>query len=146
MTNLESGAESRQSIIDEEHLRLLAIAHYIDGALCILFFSMFIFHLVFFLFLGNNPEFFPVPNAGNPAPPQEMFHAMGAILGALILAGWAFGALTIYVGRCIKHRTKRGLTLVVAYLNLVFVPVGTLLGLATIMVLSRSSVKAAYEV
>ena len=78
-------------------------------------------------------------------PPEAMFRIMGGVLGLFILAGWAFGALTIYVGRCIRRRSKRVLTLVVAFLNLAFVPVGTLLGVATITVLSRPSVKRAYE-
>jgi nitrate reductase gamma subunit len=146
MSNVELHADSRQAIIDEEHLRLLSLAHYIDGALCILFFSLFIFHLVFFLFIASNPQAFPPSSAGHPAPPQGMFQAMGVVLGGLILLGWAFGALTIYVGRCIKRRAKRGLTLIVACLNLVFMPIGTLLGVATILVLSRSSVRKAYEV
>jgi hypothetical protein len=136
--------EDRQAIVDEEHLRLLAIAHYIDGGLCILFASMFIFHFMFF-FVMADPSFFPPPKPGHAGPPEAMFRVMGGVLGFFILAGWAFGALTIYVGRCIRRRTKRALTLVVAFLNLLFVPVGTLLGVATIMVLTRSSVKKAYD-
>jgi hypothetical protein len=138
--------EDRQAIVDEEQLRLLAIAHYIDGGLCILFGSMFIFHFVFFFFMASDPSFFPPPKPGHAGPPDGMFRVMGGVLGLFILAGWAFGALTIYLGRCIRRRTKRTLTLVVACLNLVFVPVGTLLGVATILVLTRSSVKRAYEV
>jgi nitrate reductase gamma subunit len=138
--------EARQAIVDEEQLRLLSIAHYIDGGLCIAFFSMFIFHFVFFLFIGSNPQFFPAPGANHPGPPEGMFQVLSAILGVIILLGWAFGGLTIFVGRCIKRRVKRGLTLVVACVNLVFLPRGTLLGVATIIVLSRSSVKRAYGV
>src|SRR4051812_1459040 len=92
-------SEARQAIIDEEQLRLLSIAHYIDGGLCIFFFSMFIFHFLFFLFIGNNPQFFSVPN--RPGPPEGLFQAVSAILGVVILLGWAFGGLTMYVGRCI---------------------------------------------
>jgi hypothetical protein len=145
MNNVAISAEARQAIIDEEQLRLLSIAHYITGGLCILFASMFIFHFVFFFVLAGDPHFFPPPKPGYPAPPEAIFRVMGAVLGVFILLGWAFGALTIYVGRCIKRRAKRGLTLVVACVNLLFIPVGTLMGVATIMVLSRSSVKGTYE-
>ena len=146
MNNVAVSAEARQTIIDEEHLRLLAIGHYVTGGLCILFASMFIFHFVFFFVMAGDPGFFPPPRPGQPARPEGMFRVMGGVLGLFILLGWAFGGLTIYVGRCIRNRVKRGLSLVVACVNLLFLPAGTLLGVATIMVLSRSSVRSAYEV
>jgi len=146
MNSVVISPEDRQAIVDEEQLRLLAIAHYVDGGLCILFASMFIFHFVLFFFMGSDPSFFPPPKAGHPAPPDAMFRIMGTVIGCFILAGWAFGVLTIYLGRCIRRRTKRVLTLIVACINLVFVPIGTLLGVATIIVLSRASVKKTYEV
>lgn len=129
----------RSAIIDEEHLRLLALGHVIDGVLVILFSSMFLLHVAMFLFMP-----FPVEQ-GVDAPPDGMFRLMGAVLGVFVLLGWAFGALTIYSGRCIKRRMKRNLSLVVACLNLLFLPVGTLLGVASLMVLTRPSVRALYE-
>jgi hypothetical protein len=146
MNSIAISSEARQGIIDEEHLRLLAIGHYVTGGLCILFASLFIFHFVFFFLMASDPSFFPPPKPGQPAPPEGMFRVMGGVLGLFILLGWAFGGLTIYVGRCIKRRIKRGLSLGIACVNLLFMPVGTLLGVATIMVLSRPSVKSAYEV
>ena len=145
MNNDTIPAEVRQAIIDEEQMRLLSIAHYITGGMCILFASLFIFHFVFFFVVAADPQFFPAPKAGQPGPPEGTFRVMGGVLGLFILAGWAFGGLTIYVGRCIKRRVKRTLSLVVACINLLFMPVGTLLGVSTIMVLSRSSVKRTYE-
>jgi hypothetical protein len=138
--------EARKAILDEEHLRLLSIGHYIAGGLCILFASIFIFHFVMFFFVASNPQFFPPVQPGHPGPPQGLFRAMGAVIGVFILLGWTFGGLTIYVGRCIKRRVKRGLSLVIACVNLLFIPVGTLLGVASLMVLTRSSVKKGYEV
>ena len=136
--------EERRMIIDDEHLRLLSIGHYVVGGLSILFASVFIVHFVMFFFVASNPQFFPPPQHGG-APPQGIFRIMGTIFGLFILLGWTFGGLTIYVGRCIKRRVKRGLSLVIACLNLLFPPVGTLLGVASIMVLTRSSVKKRYE-
>ena len=143
MNSVAVSAEARQAIIDEEHLRLLSIGHYVTGGLCILFASMFIFHFVFFFVMASDPQFFPPPRPGHPGPPEAMFRVMGGVLGIFILLGWTFGGLTIYVGRCIRRRVKRGLSLIVACVNLLFLPVGTLLGVATIMVLSRPSVKRA---
>jgi nitrate reductase gamma subunit len=145
MNSVAVSPETRQSIIDEEQLRLLVIGHYICGALEILFASMFIFHFVLMVFMASDPQFFPQqPN--QQAPPEGMFLAFGVFLGIFILLGWAFGGLTIYAGRCIKRRTNRTRSLIVACLNLLFLPVGTILGIASIMVLTRPSVKSAYEV
>jgi ABC-type sulfate transport system permease subunit len=59
--------------------------------------------------------------------------------------GCAFGGLNIYAGRCIKRRSKRALTLIVACLNTLAVPLGTILGVCTLLVLTRRSVKKLYE-
>jgi len=136
--------EARQSIIDDEHLRLLSIAHYISGGLCIAFASIFIFHFAVFAFMAGNPEFFAPANPAHAGPGAGAFRALAAGLGVFILLGWAFGGLTIYVGRCIKRRAHRTLALVVACVNLMFMPIGTLLGIASIIVLVRPSVKALY--
>ena len=142
---METPQHGRDEIIDEEHLRLLALGHYISGALCIAFASFFIIHFVFLGFIATSPELFGPPSVNHPAPPGGLLRIFAVVLGAFILAGWAFGALTIYVGRCIKRRTRRTLTFVVACLNLLFVPVGTVLGVFTLIVLTRPSVKRLYS-
>ena len=145
MSRVTISDEARRAIIDDEQLRLLSIAHYIAGGMCILFASLFIFHFVMFFFVAGNPAFFPPAAPGHPAPPQGLFRVMGAVMGLFILLGWTLGGLTIYVGRCIKRRTGRVLSIVIACVNLLFVPLGTLLGVASLMVLTRSSVKRQYE-
>jgi hypothetical protein len=133
----------RDQIIDEEHLRLLSIGYYIAGGLHIAFASLFIFHFAFITFFASNPDFFP-PNGGGP-PPATFLHVFAWILGTLILAGWTFGALTIYAGRCIKSRKRRVLSLVMAAVNTIAIPVGTIVGVSGLMVLSRAGVRRLYE-
>jgi hypothetical protein len=137
--------DARGAIIDEEHLRLLAIGHYITGGLCIGFASIFIFHFVFLGFMAASPELFAPPSGTHVAPPDGLLRIFAVVLGMFIVAGWAFGGLTIYVGRCIKRRVRRTLTFVVACLNTLFIPVGTVLGVFTLIVLSRPSVKRLYS-
>lgn len=134
-------ADARQGIVDEEHLRLLAIGHYVTGALWILFSSIFIF-----LFLvTSNPEMFPAGSASQAgAPDAAFFRFMGGVLGFFILMGWTFGGLLIYFGRCVARRTHRTLGIVLACFHLACFPVGTILGVATLMVLTRPSVKRLY--
>jgi hypothetical protein len=134
----------REEIIDEEHLRLLTIGHYITGGLCIAFASIFIFHFVFIALMAANPEFFPTPHGEQVVAPDGVMRIFAVVIGLFILAGWLAGGLTIYMGRCIKLRTRRTLTFVVACLNMLFIPVGTVLGVFTLIVLSRPSVKRLY--
>src|SRR5262245_8959602 len=141
---VEVPQQAREEIIDEEHLRLLTIGHYIAGGLCIAFASMFIFHFLFVVFMAANPDLFATSAGRRGAPPDGVMRVFAVGIGLFILAGWSFGGLTIYVGRCIKRRARRTLTFVVACLNTIFIPVGTVLGVFTLIVLSRPSVRRLY--
>ena len=134
----------RSHILDEEHLRLLALGHTIAAGVYAAFASLFIIHLVFFTAIASHPEMFPTREASGTLPPDQLLHVFTGILAAFILAGWAFAALTYYSGRCIARRRRRALTIVVAALNTLMMPIGTVLAIATFMVLARDSVRKLY--
>jgi MFS family permease len=135
--------EGRDRILDEEHLRLLSLGHYIAGGFVIAFTSLFIFYFILMLMIARHPDLFGGSNNAHP-PPQGFFQIIAVFFGLGILAGLAFGGLIIYVGRCIKRRVRRTLTLVVACLNTLSMPFGTILGVFTLMVLTRPRVKLLY--
>jgi hypothetical protein len=54
--------------------------------------------------------------------------------------GWTLAAVTVYVGRCIKRREKYTFCLIAAGLNWMHMPIGTILGVFTLIVLTRDSV------
>jgi hypothetical protein len=64
-----------------------------------------------------------------------MFRIFAAVMGLAILLGWTFGALTAYAGRCVQKRTHRLFIYTMAGLNCPLIPWGTLLGIATFMLL-----------
>ena len=86
------------------------------------------------------------PNArpGDPSPAilGGIFIALGLLLGAITIA---MGAAKLYVARAIKRRRSRTFCFVVAGLSCLHVPYGTLLGVATFMVLTRESVKERFD-
>ena len=141
---VEIPQELRDQIIDEEHLRLLTIGHYITGGFYILFASIFIIHFVLILVAALNPEFFGSPSEPQKGPPDSFMYIVAIFFGLFILAGWTFGGLTIYAGRCIKRRVRRTLTFVIACLNTLALPFGTVLGVFTLLVLARPGVKRLY--
>lgn len=155
-----------QARIDAENVDLLALFHYMLGAITIVFSSFFIMHIVMGVIMAHNPSaFFPAPSAyippsahsptpgaaptpiptalGFPPAMGYMFATMGTIF---VLGGWTLGGLTIYAGRCLKRRTNYVFIQVVAGLNCAFVQlIGTALGVFTFIVLNRPTVKALFE-
>ncbi len=119
-----------------EHLRLLSIFHYVVGGLTALFACFPIFHVVFGIIMIAAPEVF-----GNEAPPAFMGWMMAIMGGVFMLVGWTLAVLILYAGRCLGKRRRHTYCLVVAVLSCLFMPFGTALGVFTIIVLIRPSVK-----
>lgn len=130
---------------DEEHLRLLSLFHYIAGGLTALFSCLLLIYFIIGLAALSNPGFFDSPSSrGEPSPAflGWLFTLMG---GIGVLLGWTFGGLTIYAGRCIAARKKHTFIFIMAILNCLSVPVGTTLGVFTLIVINRPSVKALFD-
>src|SRR5262249_4597764 len=124
---------------DLEHLKLLSMFHYILGAITVVYSSFPLIHVFIGLMFMLNPQ--GLAAKGDPTFPIRYFGlAFVVIGGAFVLFGWTLGALTAYAGRCIKRREKYMLCLIVACLNCLHMPLGTILGIFTLIVLSRDSV------
>jgi hypothetical protein len=64
------------------------------------------------------------------------------ILGScFILVGWTFAALVLIAGRCIAHRNRYTFCFVLACVECLWMPFGPCLGVFTILVLNRQSVR-----
>ncbi|MEM7147882.1 MAG: hypothetical protein AAF591_22455 [Verrucomicrobiota bacterium] len=162
---------------DVENLNLLAIFHYILGALHIFIACFFLIYVAMGIMVAvSAPEFEPhfsisdstsheapapsppgapdlpkppVPPAPElpvmPAPVAAMGWFMTAFGAVAFLLGTAFGILTIISGRKLKKHTARTFSFVIAAINCLFVPLGTALGVFTIVVLNRQSVQQLYK-
>lgn len=127
---------------DEEHLRLLSIFHYVCAGLIALFACIPIFHLVFGLLMIFRPEVFGPSRNQPPAFVGWVFAVLG---GAFILMGWIFAGLLVRAGRCLARRRHYMFCFVIACIACVFMPFGTILGVFTLIVLIRPSVKNLFE-
>jgi hypothetical protein len=123
---------------DEEHLRLVSIFHYVVGGLAG-FFSLFpIFHLVFGLFIALAPEKF----TGKGEPPPALLGWIFVVLASMfITTGWIFAGLVLAAGRFLARRKHYLFCLVIAGVECLFMPFGTVLGVFTIIILMREPVK-----
>lgn len=122
---------------DISQLDLLALAHYIVGAVGA-FLSLFSFIYVVLGIAALSGTM------GGDAPlfVGWLFVFLG--VGGLI-CGEAASICIIYSGRNLKQRKGYVFSFVVACFLCVNAPVGTILGVLTVIVLSRSTVKAAFE-
>jgi hypothetical protein len=133
----------KQMIQDEEQLRLLCIFHYVVGGLTILFTAFFLLNFFVGLGMALNPNGF-LDNSGN-APPAFLGLFFLVTSSIFIAFGWTLGALTIYSGSCIHRRRQWMFTLIMGGINCAIFPFGTALGVFTILVLSRDSVKRLFQ-
>lgn len=134
-----------QAFEDASHLRYLAIAHYVTGGLTALFSCFPIFHVAMggMMIAGNSP-FGPMTSPGGPD--MQIFGWMMLIMGSVfILLGWSFAVMLILTGRWLSARKNHTFCFVVACIHCISVPLGTLVGVFTIIVLSRPSVKALFQ-
>jgi hypothetical protein len=127
---------------DEEHLRLLSIFHYVCAGLAALCACFPIFHLIMGLILTLKPESF---GPTNNSPPTWLGDFIVAFASVIILLGWTFAGLLAYAGRCLARRKNYTFCIVMAGISCLYMPFGTVLGIFSIIVLVRPSVKALFS-
>jgi len=126
---------------DVEHLKIVAILHYVAAGVIALTGCASIIHLGFGVAMLSGAM---------PAQPneQEAVQFMGALFTgvALLWMGicWAMAILVAYGGRNLQRRRSWLLGMIVACLLCLNAPLGTLLGVFTIVILVRPSVKAVF--
>ena len=124
---------------DMEHLRLLSIAHFVLGGLVALFALFAIAYLLF----GSLAMVSHNTTADNPLPilAGGIFIFVGI---AFLCVGTALAVGLILSGRFLAQRRNYWYCMIVAGLCCLFTPFGTVLGIMTILVLNRPSVKALF--
>jgi hypothetical protein len=123
---------------DLEHLKLLWIFHYVDAGMTAFFACIPFLHFFMGLALATGA----FPDTDPEAKPIGF--ALMAIAGFFILAGWTLAVLIAFAGRSLQTKKRYTYCLVMAGINCIFIPIGTVLGVFTIIVLSRNSVKALF--
>jgi hypothetical protein len=124
---------------DTEHLKLLSIFHYVVGGLTAIFACVPLIH--FFVGLGLATGAFD----DTPGEARMMGGFLMVFAGGFILAGWALAVAIAIAGRNLARRTRYTYCMVVAGIECILMPFGTVLGVFTIIVLMRDSVKALFE-
>jgi len=128
---------------DKEHLQLLAIFHYVVAGLAALFaFLPLLYTTVgaIFIFAARHGT----AKLGEELPP-EFLGWIFAVIGAVVFViGIAMAICILSAGRSLAHCKPYSFTLVMGCIECLFVPFGTILGVFTIVALSRESVRGLF--
>lgn len=128
---------------DAKQLDLLAIFHYVVGGIMALFSCMPFMHVFMGLAIVSG-KFFDSADAS--PPPDAAFGWIFVIMGSIfILLGWVISICIIVAGRKLKQRKSRMYCMVVAGIECMFMPFGTVLGVFTLIVLNKDSIKQNYD-
>ena len=126
---------------DEEQLRLLAVFHYVVAGIGALFACFPLIHvamgLIFFLHPGAG--------VGQKDFPPQWFGLIFVVMGGFfVILGWSAAICTFISGRYLAKRRKRMFSYVMGAVLCAFMPFGTILGVFTLIVLGRESVRQLY--
>ena len=127
---------------DLEHLRLLSLFHYVAAALAALFACFPLIHLVAGIAMVAS-----VAGGSQEAFPGALFGGCLVAFAALwILLGTALAVCLFLAGRYLAEHTHYTFCLATAGVACAFMPLGTALGVFTLLVLLRPTVKTLFGV
>ncbi len=130
----------RQSILDEDHLKLVSLGYMISAGMAAFFALFGLFYIVMGLVMGIAFGF-AQPSANDHEPPRAFIGWFFAGLGLLIfLFAMVVALLRFLAGRYVKQRKSRTYCMVIAALGCLEFPYGTALGVLSFIVLGRPSV------
>ena len=136
-----------QRNIDADHLNLLSIFHFVGAGLAFLGMIIMVAEFTLIHFVLTNPALLQSPR--QPAPPPQFFQIFSVFIWFYLVLGlWCLASaiLNIMSGLFLRVRKYRTFSFVVAGMNCLHIPLGTVLGIFTIVVLTRESVRELYEV
>jgi hypothetical protein len=128
---------------DAEHIKLLSIFHFVFAGLALLGIAFLFLHYFMMHTIFSNPALWKTQKDMTP-PPQfilDVFVWFYVFMGAAMVIA---GAANVLSGVFLRQRKHRVFSMVIGGLNCLQIPFGTALGVLTIIVLSRDSVRELY--
>ncbi|MGQ0637081.1 MAG: hypothetical protein ACT4QC_20925 [Planctomycetaceae bacterium] len=123
---------------DLQQLNLLAIFHYVVAGIAVLLGSVPIIHVAIGIALLSGA----FPQKPDERFPETLVGAFFVACGALaIVMAWSLAVGMFLAGRRLKQHRKYMFCLVIAGVECLLMPFGTVLGVFTLIVLQRPSVK-----
>ncbi len=137
--------QEREAIVNAEHVRVLSICYYVSAgihAAFSVFGLLYVFMAVFMTAAMSR-----LPTTPGEQPPPEFIGIVFGVIGLVMFAIMVgIGALHFLVARWLGRRGWRTACLVVAAATCLLIPYGTVLGVFTLVVLTRPSVAATFDI
>src|SRR5208282_2203396 len=128
----------RQTVIDEEHLKLLSLGYMISGAASALFSLFGLLYVFFGVMMSVTLPKMPVPaDHSGQEPPAFVGWVFVAIGLAFFVVFIALALLKFRAAVCLRRRTSRTFCMVVGGITCLGIPYGTALGVFTFIVRAR---------
>jgi hypothetical protein len=124
-------------------LEYLAIFHFVGVGLSGLGILLLLGHYAAFHTLFANPQTWAGMNKPSPPPPElfSMLKWLYIVFGVWFVVS---GIANLLSGLCLRARKHRMFSFLVAAMNCIHFPLGTVLGVFTFVVLARDSVREVY--
>lgn len=126
---------------DERHLNLLSTFHYVVAAITGLFACFPICHFG----MGIAMMVAALRDPGDGAPPALFGLAFSGIAAGIIAIGWVLVACMALAGYYLGRRKHYRFCMVVAGVECLVMPYGTVLGVLTLIALVRPSAEVLFE-
>jgi hypothetical protein len=121
---------------EEDQLRVLSILHYVMGGLAVLFLALPLMHIGVGALMVTGRFDSAQPHTADPA--GWIFVAIGSVF---LVAGLACAAGYLFAGRSLARRESYTFCFVMGALGCAFFPIGTVLGVFTIIALQKPAVR-----
>lgn len=126
---------------DEQQLKIIEICYYVVGGMAGLFALIPILHVVIGILMLKG--IIPIDDEGQQAPAFVGWLFIG-IGSSLIFFGATLCLLMILNARFLAKRRRYSFCFIMSIISCLFMPLGTILGVLTIIVLSRPAVKTVF--
>jgi len=141
--SLSAGLTAEFTAEDQEQLRILSIFHFVIAGLLALFGSVPVIHMVIGLSLLFSDQNIWAMDGG---PPMALIGVMFTVIPALLIGlAWTTAILIVRAGFRLRQQRSHTFCLVMASVSCCFAPLGTVLGVFTILVLSRPGVRRRFS-
>jgi len=133
--NYYPGRESVQTLLDNEHLRLLRIGYFISAGQTAIIIPLGLVYAAMGVLTAH------LPGGSGAPPPAFMSWFFGIFGGVLSAIGTVAAGMKLLTAVRLKERRSRTLCMITAALSCLEIPYGTALGIMTLVVLGRPSVE-----
>lgn len=128
---------------ENDYLKYLTLGYYVLGGLSALFSLLPLLHVAMGLSMALSPAIWAGSEGSGPPP---FFGWLFVVMGlAFVIFGLVYSAFLIYAGRCLGKRKKHTLCVVLAAVACMSFPFGTVLGVFTLILLTKDHVKETFD-